>query len=130
VGTPIPDARERAVAMTLTFEGTDFDRMEWNYPIHGDEQSVLTWGPFGATAGWGAEVQMVLRNIDVADASLVDRAFGRERGAVRRLMSASGSQAFNLLRPVFQDPVRRERWRDGFAALGAEAPVREAYEDA
>lgn len=130
VGTPAPSARERAVAMTLTFEGTDFDRMEWNYPVPGDERSALTWGPFGATAGWGGEVQTVLRTVDRADPQAIGASFGDEAGAVHRLMGTPGASAFELLLPVYQDPVRRARWRDGFTALGASGAARAAYVDA
>ncbi len=124
-----PDALERALALTLTFEGTDYDRAEWNLATPGDESSALTWGPFGATAGWGGEVQQVLAAVDATRPDLVDRAFGRESRAVRRLIDVSGRDAAEYLRPVFAEPRRRVVWADGFAALGADPSVREAYLD-
>jgi hypothetical protein len=122
-----PDALERALVLTLTFEGTDFDRAEWNLGTPGDEGSGLTWGPFGATAGWGAEVQRVLATVDGARPDLVDRAFGTEKRTLRRLLDVQGCDAAGFLRPVFDAPERRRVWKDGFARLGAERVVRDAY---
>ncbi len=127
VHTDSPTARDRAVAMTLTFEATDFDRMEWNFRTRGDERSVLTWGPFGATAGWGGEVQAVLRAVDAIDPALLDRAFGPEVATARRLTASPPDDAFGLLQPVFDAEPRRRRWVDAFAALGAEPAVRSTY---
>ena len=124
-----PDALERALVLTLTFEGTDFDRAEWNLATPGDESSGLTWGPFGATAGWGGEVQQVLARVDAVRPDLVDRAFGREDRVARRLVHVSGASAAQFLRPVFADPARRQAWASAFATLGADRAVRAAYVD-
>lgn len=128
-GLAPPDALERALVLTLTFEGTDFDRAEWNLATPGDESSAVTWGPFGATAGWGGEVQQVLARVDAVRPGLVTRAFGREERAVRRLFDVAGPDAAGFLRPVFAEPRRRQAWTDGFAALGAEPAVRALYVD-
>jgi hypothetical protein len=68
----VPFADERACSVKLTFEVTDYDKMEWNYcqkktfnnPAGGvtqcksndknnDKNSFITSGPNGAGAGYG-----------------------------------------------------------------------------
>src|SRR5262245_14615642 len=79
VGQPAPTVNDRAHTLMLTYEATDYTRMEWNFCqsqpqfnpaagrntcISNDPRSYLTWGPNGATAGGGREVQLILQSVD------------------------------------------------------------------
>ena len=90
-----PSVDDRARTLMLTYEATDYTRMEWNFcqssPIYNptagnndcysnDPRSYLTWGPNGATGGGGREVQLILQAIDSVDPALINESFG----AVRR----------------------------------------------
>jgi hypothetical protein len=82
-----PSVDARAKTIMLTFEATDYTRMEWNFcqssPLYNpaignrvcysnDPRSYLTWGPNGATGGGGREVQLILKAVDVENASIVE----------------------------------------------------------
>src|SRR5262249_12387142 len=88
-----PSLDTRAQTGVLTYEATDYDRLEWNFcqskPLWSpqnpsgpcftnDPKSYITWGPCGATAGHGKEVQWVIWRVDRQDASVVDTAFGAD----------------------------------------------------
>ena len=60
---PVPDAFARLFMVTMTLEGTDYDRFEWNYDAS-DPTAWATWGPFGATVGQGGEVQLILAAVE------------------------------------------------------------------
>jgi hypothetical protein len=61
-----PTVHERAFVISLSHEGTDYDKAEWNLGTP-DHASVLTWGPYGATVGHGAEVQAILGRVQQRD---------------------------------------------------------------
>jgi len=98
-----PSVYERAMAIVLTQEATDFDHAEWNFcqsrPIYNpaqgqttcysnDPTSFLTWGPRGATAGGGGEVQRILYAVDSDPnmKAIVDDSFKATSADVRHLL--------------------------------------------
>lgn len=142
VGGPEPDLSARALSLTLSFEDTDYTRAEWNFcqskplydPVLGegvcysnDRKSYVTWGPNGATAGHGREIQYVLSR--VGDPALVASSFAEEAPAVLRLLLLpEGGRATEIyLCGIWAEPARREAWRAGFRRFGAAAAVRQAY---
>jgi hypothetical protein len=102
----IPSLRQRTEAMVLSFEATDFgEKPEWNFcqdsksPSardfdpkapgaicynESDPCSFLTWGPRGATAGQGREIQWILWLAWKRAPAEVERAFGGEFANVVR----------------------------------------------
>lgn len=148
-GTPTPSVSQRAASLKLTFEATDYDRMQWNFcqntPLYrpdqgqnechsNDKRSYITWGPNGATAGWGREVQAILNRYLEGDgnAAQFNNAFGDEASAVRRMLTLEDSQNGSLetyLCGVWMDKSRRNNWQAGFRTLGRSADIRAAYRD-
>jgi peptidoglycan hydrolase-like protein with peptidoglycan-binding domain len=137
-GAPAPSAATRARSIVRTLEGTDYDHMEWNVCTKwaGDRASVMTWGPYGKTLGWGGELLDLLRKLPP---ETVDRAF-REAGAqgLDDLMSlrqarAGSKQAFPGARALMERICTRKgqkaAWEDAFARLGAEPVVRSTYDE-
>lgn len=144
-GTAKPSVHDRAMVLVLTQEATDYIRAEWNFcqnspaydPAHGqpvcfsnDPHSFLTWGPRGATAGNGAEVQQVLAAVDAdpAAAGLIDQAFGPLAPLARRLVRLDAPDTERFLCANWLDPQRRQQWKDAFTRFGAAPQVRQAYE--
>lgn len=149
----LPSLRDRIDVLVLTFEATDFGRRpEWNICQDGfgpasqgrdavcindsDPCSFLTWGPRGATAGQGREIQWILSRVLQQNPKLVESAFGREAAQVRRFLTLSappvedcdGSSALeHFLCSVWIDPERRETWTRALTELGREGEVREAF---
>lgn len=146
---PPPDVVQRIDTLILTYEATPFDSAaEWNFcqsmpaatrrtgsPCRSnDPKSYLTWGPRGATAGGGREVQGVLIAADRHAANLIDAAFGEEAASVRRFLRLDERRTApaildteRFLCTVWLDPARADRWARGFAAIGAQAEVRRLY---
>jgi hypothetical protein len=147
-----PDVSKRAAALKLTFEATDYDKMQWNFcqnrpiydPANGsdvcfsnDRASYITWGPHGATAGHGEEVQAILKlYLQGGDArkDIVKNAFGSEFVALERLLTlpkeATGKKDGPVevyLCSIWMDNNRREAWRQGFKELGKQADLHETY---
>ena len=152
----LPSLRDRIDALVLSFEGTDFDETpEWNlcadnakdqsdpkkpgFVCHNtsDPCSLLTWGPRGATAGSGREIQWVLWLTMKRDAALVQKAFGSEYQTLRRFLNLTGNEegkscteATPLKRfmcAVWVDPNRRQVWDRALAELGRSPLVRRNY---
>lgn len=121
-----PTVRERAFALVLTHEGTDYERAQWNYGTS-DSLSILTWGPFGATVGWGNEISGILSRLRQQEDSLLHRVFGDEYLIVDSLL-ANGDEAYELLRPVYENAQRREQWLEAFKTLGRTEQGRDAYD--
>jgi hypothetical protein len=129
----------------MALEGTDYDRLEYNFcqsrnPETGktylqgdakcysnDPASYITWGPRGATAGHGAEVQQVLYLIDRSRPQLIDDAFGSDANIVRRLITADASSRVLILCSVWISSQRRESLGRGFAKFGSYADVQSTY---
>jgi hypothetical protein len=151
-GKPAPTVGQRAAALKLTFEATDYDRMQWNYcqnrpryaPDDGlgicfsnDKRSFITWGPNGATAGHGREVQAILAKFRDSgrpgNADLFNAAFAAEAPAVQRMLElenkSDNSALETYLCGVWMSPERRSAWVDGFRALGKTAELPEFYRD-
>ncbi len=155
-----PDLQEKTTALSLTFEATGFDQKpEWNFcqdsldplavarPGHGATQtcynqtdpcSFVTWGPRGATAGQGREIQWVLANVMRRAPGVVEYAFGPEREHVQRFTqldgpppeSCDGSTPLeHFMCAVWIDPNRRQIWEDALQNLGKQSVVRTVFED-
>lgn len=150
---PVPDATARAHTMVLSFEGTDFgDAPEWNLCQDGMRQgprgpvacfnssdpcSYLTWGPRGATAGSGREIQYILSAIDQRNPALLKAAFGVEYATLKRFYRAKSGPRDSCVGPVplkilmcsiWATPERRAVWERALKSLGNEPSVREAYD--
>ncbi len=157
-GAPPPSVQERAAALILTFEDTGFgDLPEWNFcqdsqlPPDGpakvaagrmgcvnrtDPCSLLTWGPRGATAGSGREIQLILWLAAQRAPDAVRRAFGSEFHHLPRFWrlkgggprSCSGDSDLELFMcAVWVDPVRKKIWEQALASLGRQEVVRRSY---
>jgi len=142
-----PGVDERAKTLMLTFEATDYIRAEWNFcqskPLYdpnipksvcfsNDPHSYLTWGPNGATAGNGREVQLILQDLDSHAPGLIERSFGAQAAAVRRtyvLQNGTPSRTLETyLCGIWSSPAARATWRNGFKMLGQAIETRQAYD--
>ena len=139
----VPSVEERSQTLVLTYEATDYDRLEWNFcqnkPLWSpqnpsmpcftnDPKSYITWGPRGATAGHGREVQWILWRVDQRDVSIVDTAFGPDASTVRQLIALNDSSARRLLCSIYADEQRRNSWTRAFQTLGKSPLVRSMYD--
>ena len=140
---PPPTIEQRAQTLVLTYEATDYDNLEWNFcqsrprwspddptkPCYtNDPRSYITWGPRGATAGHGREVQWILWRLEQRNPRLLPKAFGAEVATVRQLLALDDDSARRLLCTVFADTPRRTAWTAAFASLGREPLVRDLYD--
>jgi hypothetical protein len=153
-GVQPPSLRERTMTLVLTYEATPYDRPpEWNFCqsrrsnrrveqpcLTNDPNSFLTWGPRGATAGGGREIQAVVVEVDRLQPDLIDAAFGIRAAEVRRFVGLAGratpgesdmrrQDTERYLCGVWFDPARAEDWRQGFLRLASNALVRRTYEN-
>jgi hypothetical protein len=145
---PPPTVDDRARTIMLTFEATDYTRMEWNFcqsrplyaPVDGqpicysnDPKSYLTWGPNGATGGGGREVQLILAGIDAIDPKIIDKGFAGEAAAVRRMFQMQDETPSRSLETylcgIWSDSVRRAAWRGGFSTIGRDPRVQKTFDD-
>ncbi|OSQ39057.1 hypothetical protein TMES_08705 [Thalassospira mesophila] len=142
---PYPDAIERANQLTFALEGTDFDRVEFNFcqsrnPATGkrfiegdrdcysnDKASYLTWGPRGATAGHGAEIQQIIVLAEKAHPGLLQTVFGPEADTMRRVVLGDDDSVETILCAAWANTRRRSDLRQRFARYGALPEVQEAY---
>ena len=153
-----PSAEDRANAMVLSFEATDFgDAPEWNLCQDGqrgrrgqprqkgddlvcynesDPCSFVTWGPRGATAGAGREIQYVLWMAWKQDPALLQKAFGTEYASLHRFFNLKGGgkktcdgaiPLKQFVCAVWTDRARRRVWDNALAVLGHSSIVRDAY---
>jgi hypothetical protein len=144
---PLPTVEQRAQTLVLTYENTDYTDLEWNFcqsrgpdgtrwspddptkPCYtNDPRSYITWGPRGATAGHGREVQWILWRVERQNRAVVSRAFGPEAAAARQLLTLDDDSAKRFLCSVFADTARRAAWTAAFAELGKSALVRRLYD--
>lgn len=123
---PIPTVHERAFALSLSHEGTDFDQVQWNYGAR-DDRSALTWGPYGATVGHGHEVQGILKQLNREDHTLLQTVFKDEYPTLQKLMEDEGN-GYLILLDVYNDSQRREGWTEKFRTLSSHGRVRQLYE--
>lgn len=155
---PPPSVADRANAMVLSFEATDFgDEPEWNLCQDGqrdrrgqsrqkgddlvcynesDPCSFVTWGPRGATAGAGREIQYILWMAWKQDPALLQKAFGTEYESLHRFfhLRGGGKRTCDGAIPlkqfvcaVWTDKARRKIWDNALADLGHSPLVRAAY---
>ena len=127
----LPDVRERAFTVWVTHEATDYDRLEFNFTAAGEPQpndptSYITWGPYGATAGHGREVQGILANPSTG--ARVSTCLGNEADTIRGLATATDVQVAGIVRAAYLDKDRRAVWKNGFACLADDRDVRRAYD--
>jgi hypothetical protein len=159
-GSPIPGLRDRVMAQVLSYEATDFgDRPEWNLCQDSkgrrggqldpkapgfvcynasDPCSLLTWGPRGATAGSGREIQWILWMAWKEDPAPIEKAFGGEFANVRRFFRLQSGPSDRICRErtplrrfmcaVWVDPKRRRIWEEALAELGHVPMVRRTYD--
>jgi hypothetical protein len=159
-GAPIPGLRDRVMAQVLSYEATDFgDRPEWNLCQDSkgrqgeqldpkapdfvcynasDPCSLLTWGPRGATAGSGREIQWILWMAWKQDPARIEKAFGREFRNVQRFLRLQSGPSDRICREVtplrqfmcavWVNPERRRVWEEALAELGRIPMVRRAYD--
>lgn len=147
IGEAPPTVDDRARTLMLTYEATDYTHLEWNYcqsrPLYNpsggqpfcfsnDPRSYLTWGPNGATAGGGREVQLILQAVDASSPAIIDTGFGKEAGAVRRTFKLVDNPRSRDLETylcgVWANPLRRQAWKAGFEAIGRVPAVRSTFD--
>jgi hypothetical protein len=128
VGQTYPRPLERSLILSLAVEGTDYTAVEFNLGTR--DHGVLTWGPVGATAAQGRELQRILSEINRRRPVLIDLAFGREALELRRLMRTESPDAARpIVQSVMDDLSRRTVWTNGFMALGAQPDTRTIYDN-
>jgi hypothetical protein len=140
-GEAAPNALERARTLARTLESTDYDDLEWNVCVKfkGDQGSVLTWGPYGKTLGWGGELLAVLKRLDP---NVVKTVFAAENAqGVDKLLALKTAKQLHvesrhtypgaraLMQTICKKPGQMAAWRNAFARLGAMPDVRKTYED-
>jgi hypothetical protein len=162
-GSPIPSREQRTMTLILTYEATEFDKpAAWNFcqnPLPGpdkkkearrpicrtNDDSILTWGPRGATMTGGSEIQTVLLAIQKSAPGLLLSTFGTElpsvqralalskvppaepkKGKVRTLNQVSDLELFMC--SIWLDPVRAANLSLAFAHLGSAQEARSVYD--
>lgn len=149
----VPGVFDRAKAMVLSFEATDYGAPpEWNLCQDGmvtaadgslqcyntsDPCSYLTWGPRGATAGAGREIQLVLGQLEREDPEQLRRLFGTEYQQLSRFFSLRAGNSSSCEGPVplkvfmcaiWMTPKRKAIWDRALTRLGASPEARRVYE--
>ena len=140
-----PDAIERANHLTFALEGTDYDVIQFNfcqspnprsgkrflegdpYCFTNDPRAYLTWGPRGATAGAGAEIQQILFAAERANPGLLRDVFGPFTEDMHRLALGNNDAAFDVLCAIWVNDRERADFTRRFAAYGARPEVQAAY---
>lgn len=149
----VPGLQDRIDVMVLTFEATDFGKPpEWNmcqdgFELQGsgmmpvcinrtDPCSFLTWGPRGATAGQGREIQWILAHLLRARPGLLQSAFGDESDNLRRFLTLAApppetcngeTPLEHFMCALWLDKGRRVLWTNALTRLGQDPFVREAF---
>ncbi|MFV1850895.1 MAG: hypothetical protein ACMZ66_09330 [Thalassospira sp.] len=142
---PPPDVIERANHLTFALEGTDYDVIQFNfcqsenprsqktflegdpYCHTNDPRAYMTWGPRGATAGAGAEVQQIIFAAERANPGLLQKAFGPFTEDMHRLALGNNDAAFDVLCAIWVNDAERSEFSRRFSAYGARPEVQEAY---
>jgi hypothetical protein len=142
---PPPDVIERANHLTFALEGTDYDVIQFNfcqsenprsqktflegdpYCHTNDPRAYMTWGPRGATAGAGAEVQQIIFAAERANPGLLQSVFGRFTEDMHRLALGNNDAAFDLLCAIWVNDAERSDFTRRFGAYGARPEVQAAY---
>jgi len=138
-GVALPTVHQRAFCLSLSHEGTDYDRVEWNFDT-ADDKSILTWGPFGATIGWGNEVAGILRRLNATNNDLLKDIFGSaffddDSSVVSQLLaigeqnrSRQRTRIYRLMRAVYDSVPNRIDFKKRLQRLGATPAGRAAYD--
>lgn len=142
-GRPLPSPLDRVKLLTAGAAALtpDYDQVTWDWArmpgagaASADPGPILTWGPFKATAGYGCTLQMVLSALmaDPATAAIVRDHFRDEAPLLAQLLDrrdpAWRQKQAQILRPVFDDPERREGFRVILEAMSAHAEIRAGYD--
>ncbi len=153
-----PSVEERIETWVLTYEATPFERVaEWNFcqrngnrtrrlpPCQTNDDSLLTWGPRGATAAAGREVQAVILELERANPNLVEHAFGNQYDSLKRSLALSSvpptrvppvgryraidnvSDLELYLCPIWLDENRSRQWAQAFSTLGSQKQTQDIY---
>lgn len=125
--SPIPNVHERAFALLLSHEGTDYDRVEWNYGTD-DDRSALTWGPYGATVGWGNEVRGILKMIHDHNPELLRNIFSTDFRIIEKLIDSQPEEGYQILKVVFENNETRQSWKKKLQNLGKTEECRKFYD--
>ncbi len=138
---PRPDvlARAKVIAFTAAPLTPDYDRTVWDWDrgagwTSADPAAILTWGPYKATAGHGCTLQKALAALIARPdtAALVQAGFEGEQATLTGLLDRTGedwcARQTQVLKPVFDDPERRETLRVIFAELAAKPEIRAGYD--
>lgn len=136
---PDPLARAKVLAFGAAPLTPDYDRTVWDWDrgagwTSADPAAILTWGPYKATAGHGCTLQKALSALmaQPATAALVQAEFEGERATLAGLLDRAGedwcARQAAVLKPVFDDPERRENLRVTFARLASHPEVRAGYD--
>jgi hypothetical protein len=145
-GPPTMEARVKT--LVLTFERTDYDRIEWNFcqftnkgkepydpTVPGsqcksnDRNSFLTWGPRGATAGGGREIQNILSNLQVQQPKRLQAAFGDQESDITGLIGLTACDTERYLCAKWLDLDTRQRWAAAFKRLATVPEARQTFDD-
>ncbi|MFO6430285.1 hypothetical protein ACLBKT_09400 [Erythrobacter sp. W302b] len=163
-GVAPPSREERSMTLILTYEATEFNKIaSWNFcqnPKLGtdgkkvtrrpecrtNDDSLLTWGPRGATMMGGSEIQAVIIELRQRAPHLLHSAFGVEYAALDRSLALSKSPSIEpekgkvrtlanvsdlelYMCSIWLDPARASTWSQAFAQLGSSAMVRSVYNE-
>ena len=139
-GEPLPSLLDRAKVLAAGAAAltSDYDQVVWDWaagPTPGaDSGSILTWGPFKATAGQGCTLQKALAALMASPvtAAIVRDHFKTESALLAQLLDRSDpawcQKQASVMRPVFDDPERREGLRVILGAMSAHAEIRAGYD--
>jgi len=132
--------RAKLLAAGAAAQTPDYDQVVWDWArapgaeAGADPGAILTWGPFKATAGYGSTLQRVLAALlaDPTTAAIVRDHFRDEPDLLARLADhrdpAWPQNQAAILRPVFDDPERREGLRVILAAMSVHPEIRAGYD--
>jgi len=112
---PLPDVRERALAVTAAFEGHGFGLVAGNYDGAG-----ITWGIIGFTLASGNVAALVLEAEKQAPGCL-ERAFAAKARELVRVLAAPRATQLAWADAISAGARKtsvREPWRSGFRRLG------------
>jgi hypothetical protein len=127
-GEDLPDYQERAWALTFLMEGTDYDKIEYNYGS--SDPSGMTWGPMGMTLQSG-EVQSILRSAIAKDPTGI-KALSGDSGWVflQGLSTMGGEAAMSYVRNNYWNMKGKQRQfvLDIFKRIANSAVVRQEFD--
>lgn len=162
---PSPGPEDRAMTLVLTYEATEFDKpASWNFcqnplagsdgkkvarraPCRTNDDSILTWGPRGATMTGGSEIRAILNALEKRYPGLVAANFMGEYSTLQRVLRLSaippkelkhgqtvrGAENVSDLElftcAIWINPARASFWSNALAKLGALATVQTTYND-